>query len=70
MRVTVITSERGVVAIGHTPAGYAEGSDRAGLRAGPGQALREVDVEEDLLRSRDADALHRRVTELIAQDRR
>jgi hypothetical protein len=70
MKVTVITNERGVVAIGHTPAGHVEASDRAGLRAGPGQALHEVEVEEDLLQSRDADALQRRVTELIAQSGR
>jgi hypothetical protein len=66
MRVTAITGEQGVLAISYFPAGYVQGPDQAGLEAGPGQALHEVDVEEDLLRARDADALHRRVTELIA----
>jgi hypothetical protein len=66
MRVTAITGDQGVVAISYFPAGYVPGPDQAGLEAGPGQTLHELDVEEDLLQARDADALHRRVTELIA----
>jgi hypothetical protein len=70
MRVTAISGEQGVVAISYFPAGHVQGTDQGGLEAGPGQTLHELDVEEDLLRARDVDALHRRVTELIASSGR
>jgi hypothetical protein len=67
VKLTVVSDENGIVATSHTPAGFAAGSKgTAGLYAGPGQTIDEVDVDDEILESRDGEALHAHVAELIS----
>ena len=67
MKLTVVSDENVIVATSHTPADFAAGSKgTAGLYAGPGQTIDELDVDDEILESRDGEALHAHVAELIS----
>ena len=68
MKVTVVTNKQGVVATSHLPAGYKQNGEwAAGLYAGPGQTLHEIDLEDHVLQSTRPEDLHRHVAELVAK---
>jgi hypothetical protein len=70
VKLTVVSDENGIVATSHTPVGFEAGTKgTAGLYAVPGQTIDELDIDDEIVESRDGEALHAHVAELIATRR-
>ena len=68
MKLTVVTNKHGIVATSHAPEGQKRNDEwHAGLFAGPGQELHEIEVEDRLLQTERGEDLHRHVAELMAK---
>lgn len=71
MRLTVITKEKGAI-VGYAPshridAAGQPGQVRAGLLAGPGQQMHEVEVPDDFSFTPNVEEVHGRLRALIGK---
>ena len=67
MKLTVITKSQGEI-VGYAPSAEPSGTPgqfRAGLLAGPGQQLHEVEVDDGLTRNPDREKLHGQLRALL-----
>jgi hypothetical protein len=68
MKVTAIVDERGEV-IGTARGSNGDGDIEAGLMAGPGQTLRELDVPKEVHEIEDPEKLHKAIQKHLKESR-